>query len=143
MFHKLLFALLLCLATQAAFAEKPEPPDPCDGCDEIVEDPEPNWDTATYACPLSIKTVKGEFVFSGYQVFHTGKPLAELRPAPRKYIPFTFFKARDMDIVCWYKGFNTPLVMHLKSLTACGDNSHEDAPMFAVCWTTDPYAGKK
>ncbi|MDR2093490.1 MAG: hypothetical protein LBP58_09310 [Azoarcus sp.] len=140
--YPLLFALPLCMAAQMAFAEKPVPPALCDGCDEIVEDPEPNWETTAYTCPLSIRTPKGEFKFSGYKVFGAGDPLAKLRPAPRKYIHFTFSEKDEMDIACWYKGFNTPLVMQrLRGLTACGINY--TPPLHMACWTTDPYAGKK
>jgi hypothetical protein len=64
--YPLFFVLPLCLVVSIAFAQQPKPPELCDGCEEIEEDQEPNWDTATYSCPLSIKTAKGEFKFRGY-----------------------------------------------------------------------------
>jgi len=136
MLRELLYIVPLCLVMQTAFAEH----DP--GLHtEIVVDPEPNWETATYACPLSIKTTKGEFRFNGARVFHAGDPLAELRGAPKKYIPFRFQETEEIDIACGYEGFNTTLIMQLTGLTACGGS---DKPFLRmVCWTTDPYAGRK
>ena len=146
MLYRLLLALPLCLAAQA-FAQQTRPSVPYDGSkydgyQPIVEDPEPNWDTAVYACPLSIKTSKGEFRFSEYRLSDAGMPQAELRAEPMKYIQYHFNGKDDFDLTCEYEGFNTRLVMpRLKGLTACGRN---DKPSpYMACWTTDPHAGKK
>jgi hypothetical protein len=124
------------------FAEKLKPSEPCDGCGEIIEYPEPNWDTAAYTCPESIRTAKGEFGFRGYEVFDAGIQHGRLKSEGDGYIFYTFSGAEEINIVCIYKGFNTNLVMpRLKGLIACGSN---DKPSLRMgCWTTDPYAGKK
>ncbi|MDR2092590.1 MAG: hypothetical protein LBP58_04650 [Azoarcus sp.] len=141
--YSLFFALPLCLAMQTALAQQPKLPELCDGCDEIEEDPEPDWDTATYTCPQFIKTVKGEFRFKGYEAFNARyQDEGQLRPMSRKYIQFTFSGAGETDIVCIYEGFNTVLTMpRLKGLIACGGSVKPSLRM--ACWTTDPYAGKK
>ncbi|MDR1423031.1 MAG: hypothetical protein LBI92_00230 [Azoarcus sp.] len=137
--YRLLFAVLLCLAIPMAFAQQPKQ---YDGYQPIVEDQEPNWGTATYSCPLSIKTGNGEFSFSGFRLSHAGDPRAELVAAPRKYIPYRFDMTEEFDLTCEYEGFDTRLVMpRLKGLTACGRND-KPVPSMA-CWTTDPYSGKK
>jgi len=135
MLRKLLYAVPLCLATQMAFAEYDLGVRP-----KIEKDPEPNWETAAYSCPLSIKTAKGEFNFSGARVLRAGNPLAELAPEPYEHIQFRFRSTKEIDVVCEYEGFNTGFVMRLKGVTACGGN---EKPFFVACWTTDPYAGKK
>jgi hypothetical protein len=133
--RKLLFAMPLCFAVQVVFSEHNPGADT-----EITSDPEPNWNSAAYTCPLSVKTVNGEFRYRGFQIFHTGRPLAQLAPAPRKHIFFTFDRTEKIDMVCGYEGLENRLVIQAKGLTACGAGGE---PLRAACWTTDPYAGKK
>ena len=143
MLYRLLSVVPLCLAAQMAFAQQPKyDGSKFDGYRPIVVDEEPNWETATYSCPLSIKTGKGEFKFNEFRLSHAGDPRAELMAAPSKYIQYHFNVTEEFDLTCEYEGFNTRLVMpRLKGLVACGRN---DEPfLYMACWTTDPYAGKK
>jgi len=139
--HKLLFAIQLCIAAHLCYAGQEYDGSKYDGYEPVEIDPEPNWSTAAYSCPLSIKTGKGEYKFSWYRITHAGDPLAELRGAPRKYIPFRFQEGEEIDLVCGYKGFDTGIILRLRGLTACG-RMEKPAPL-AVCWTTDPYTKKQ
>ena len=141
MLQKLLFVEPFYLVSQVTFAQQPKPPEQYDGYEPIVEEPEPNWKTAAYSCPLSIKTVESEYKFSWYKITWAGRPLTELRGAPRKYIPFKFQKSDEVDLICGYEGFSTSIILRLEGLTACGSNDKQ--PLRVVCWTDDPYAEKK
>jgi len=108
---------------------------------KVEIDKEPNWETATYICPLSIKTIQGEFRYTGFRISLAGNPQAELMAAPKKYIPYVFQVIKEIDVACEYEGFNTTLIMRLKDVTACGENDKPFRRM--ACWVTDPYAAKK
>jgi len=67
MFPWILASLLL--VSHVAFAKQPKSPRHYDGYEPIVQDPEPNWESAAYVCPLSIKLKTGEYKFRNYYVY--------------------------------------------------------------------------
>ncbi|MDR0701011.1 MAG: hypothetical protein LBF61_01145, partial [Azoarcus sp.] len=97
--------------------------------------------TAAYTCPESIKTAKGEFGLSGYNVTLAYQPTAFLRAEPVKYVLFNFGRPESLDVICEYKGFGNAFILRISGVRACGRNDKPSSPF--VCWTTDPYAGKK
>ena len=129
MLRKLLWLLPLCITTQVAFA--------CD--DKVVEDAEPNWSTAKYSCPLSIKTENEEHKFISYSAasgMNENGLWYILKPVSRKHIQHEFMLSKEQAyIFCRYGGLDTEIIIHAKDAIACGGKG--------VCWTTDPYAGKK
>ncbi|MDR2925218.1 MAG: hypothetical protein LBU76_04620 [Azoarcus sp.] len=142
MSRKLLYSVPLCLFTQLCFAEYYPP----GVLPEIVNDPEPNWETAKYTCPLSIKTTKGEHEFEQYFLYDVmGKTWVQLTGERRKFVPYRFlenFKGVTFHhhLVCKYKGTDTEVAIYVKDAIACGSGGN---PLRTVCWATDPYAGKK
>jgi hypothetical protein len=59
-----------------------------------------------------------------------------LKPESRKNIQFRFMPPKEQAyIFCHYEGVSTEIIIHAKDAVACGSKG--------VCWTTDPYAGKK
>ena len=115
----------------------------CDGCETDVIDTEPNWDTGTYKCPLSVKTEKGEHLLRHYAPYFSRDKLSILKPLPRKYIYSLFpsgYTKEDESIFlgCGYEGLDTDLFIRTKDVTACGGTA--EYPLRAMCWTTDPYA---
>ncbi|MDR2925217.1 MAG: hypothetical protein LBU76_04615 [Azoarcus sp.] len=140
MLRKLFFAMPLCLAASVSYAEQEYDGSKYDGYEPIEIDPEPNWSTAAYSCPLSIKTMKGEHRFSHYSVYDViTTNWALLKPMRVKHIPHRFGKGWNYNIylVCEYKGSDTEVIIHAKDAIACGIRVE---PLRAVCWTTDPYA---
>jgi len=137
MLRKLLFVLLFCIAAQTVFAQ--QPPEQYDGYEPIIEDPEPNWNMAKYSCPLSIKTGNGEHKFLSYSA---AGGMAEnglwyiLKPASRKHIQYESMLSKEQPFVfCRYENIEMEIIINANDAVACGGKG--------VCWTTDPYAGKK
>ena len=114
----------------------------CDGCETTIVDPEPNWETAAYTCPSSIKTEKGEHISFGYSIYDSiNGGWSLLKPEPRKYLSYRFLRDHfNVYLVCGYKGIETEFIIHAKDATACGDSGYSDKPPRIACWTTDPYA---
>lgn len=141
--YSLLFAVL---AAQIAFAQQPKSTEPYDGSkydgyEAPFEDPEPNWSTAAYMCPLSIKTEKGEIKLSGYNMTWARQPIGFIRAEPIKYVSFKFQKKDEIDVICTYDGFSPSIILQIKGVIACGTS---DKPSLRVaCWTSDPYAGSQ
>ena len=114
-----------------------------DGYEPIVVDPEPNWETAAYTCPLSIKTEKGEFKLLQYSIYDARnyaprESWALQKPAPRKYLRYRSYDSRDhIHMVCEYEGIKAEFIIYAKDATACGGGGK---PPRIACWTTDPYA---
>jgi len=144
MLHKLFFAVPLCIAVHLCYAEQEYDGRKYDGYEPIEIDPEPNWSTAAYSCPLSIKTEKGEHKlrgFSGFCMFENDGNWYQLKPMPRKNIQFNFTPPKEQAyIFCQYDGVKTEIIIHAKDAVSCG---FAEKPSRAVCWTTDPYADKK
>ena len=103
-------------------------------------DPEPNWETAVYSCPMSVKTLKGEYSLSMFSVFDVkANDWYELAPEQRKHVYYRHLENDDIYLVCKYGG-ETEILVRAKDAVACGGNGK---PGHLVCWTTDPYATKK
>lgn len=137
--RKLFFAVPLCLAVHSGYTEQEYDGSKYDGYEAIEIDPEPNWNTVAYSCPLSIKTEKGEHkfrAFSAFYKFENNSVWYQLKPMPIKNIRFKFMPPKEQAyIFCHYEGVSTEIIIHAKNAVACGGTG--------VCWTTDPYAGKK
>ena len=132
MLRKLLCIVPLSLAMQLAFTE-------CSDT-KIEQDPEPNWETAMYSCPVSIETTKGKHSLSRFGVAKIKNDVQyELAPEPRKHVYFRQLEPYNVFLVCKY-GQEIEILVHAKDAVACGGNGE---PGHLVCWTTDPYAGKK
>jgi hypothetical protein len=144
MLHKLFFAVSLCLAAHLSYAEQEYDGSKYDGYEPIEIDPEPNWSTTEYFCPLSIKTMKGEHKFKGYSAYSMYEDDGRwyhLKPMSRKNIQYNFMPPKEQAyIFCHYEGVSTEIIIHAKDATACGFTEN---PSRAVCWKTDPYAGEK
>jgi len=142
-----MFPLILApflLVSHVAFAQQPVSPEPYDEYEQVIEDPEPNWETVEYSCPLSIKTRTGEHKFRGYRAFDYSTKYgtwARLKEEPAVNIHHRFDSKRwEPYIFCNYENTDTEIIIHAKDAIACGAGGK---PWRAVCWTTDPYAGKK
>jgi hypothetical protein len=126
MLHKLLRVAFLCLATQTAFATGNEP----------------NWDTMTWNCPLSIILENGQYELESYYVYQVvDGTLSALVPSPRKHVPHEQLEKKNIYLACNYTGFDTEILIHAKGATSCGGQEVK-RPLIG-CWTTDPYASKK
>ncbi|MDR0564702.1 MAG: hypothetical protein LBG78_07205 [Azoarcus sp.] len=133
--RKLFYALPFCFVVQAAFAEY----DP-GAYIEIEADPEPNWETAAYSCPESVVTAKGNLPLSSFGMYDVeNDALYELVPEHRKYVYYRQLQNYNIQLLCQY-GQKLEMLIRAKDTVACGGNG---TPGHLVCWTTDPYAGKK
>ncbi|MDR2925293.1 MAG: hypothetical protein LBU76_05015 [Azoarcus sp.] len=143
MLRKLVFAVPLCLIAYISHAEQEYDGSKYDGYEPIEIDPEPNWSTVAYSCPLSIKTTKGEHKFSHYSVYDViTTNWALLKPLPATHILYSFGKGDNYNIylVCEYKNSDIEVIIYAKDAVACGAASK---PSQAVCWKSNPYANKK
>jgi hypothetical protein len=143
MFHKLFCIFLLLFMTHLAFADNSS-----SAQDKIALDTEPNWETAEYTCPLSIKTADGEYNLRWYALYELlgkdGKKWSLLYPdsQQRKYVEFQFKNPdkRNIYMTCLYKEFYKEIILRVEGVTACGAGGN---PWRAACWMVDPYAKKK
>jgi hypothetical protein len=130
--RKLLFAMPFCFAVQVAFSEHGLGADT-----EITSDPEPNWNTAVYSCPLSIETQKGVHTLLMFSVYNMkNNNWYELAPEHRKYVYFRHLENDNIFLSCKYgQEKEMEILVRAKNTVACGGNGK---PGHLVCWTTDP-----
>jgi hypothetical protein len=96
-----------------------------------------------YSCPLSVKTIEGTLVFEDFYVLDNSRgELAPLAPMPARNIQYTFLLIQEYDpyLLCTYGKRAIEIIVRVTGATACGLAT---TPRRAVCWTTDPYEGKK
>ena len=56
-------------------------------------DLEPNWETAVYSCPMSVKTAKGEYSLSMLSVFDVkANDWYKLAPEPQKHVYYCYLE---------------------------------------------------
>jgi hypothetical protein len=125
--------LAISLALQSVFAkgsviEEAEP------SEEIIQDVMPST-APKWACPTSVKIGGIEYKNIVMVAIFDGPPeeQARLHPEPRKYVQHHFYPGTGENVYlsCGYEGLETPLIIHAKGATHCGEGG---APRAYGCW---------